>query len=589
MAGKVAEIRDLLKSEALANNISELFVTWNILRQEKLDELSELRNYIFATDTTKTTNSKLSWKNTTTIPKITQIRDNLHANYMAALFPNNDWLKWEAYTEQSADVKKARVIRSYMYNKIRESNFKQTISKLLYDWIDTGNVFSSVSFSKEYKEDPITGEKIANYIGPVVERTSIYDHIFNPVASCYKKSPKITRYITSLGELEDELEDNPNSQYIRDAIIKAKEVRNALSTFKVEDINKAEAYAIDGFGNLQDYFQSGYVELLEFEGDIYDPDEGIFMDNMLITILDRQWVVRKSKNTSWLCDGYRQHVGWRERPDNLYAMGPLDNLVGLQYRLDHLENLKADALDLTIHPPLVVKGDVEPFTYAPLEIIHITEDGEVSSLAPNVAAFQVNNEIYYIMSLMEEMAGAPKEAMGIRTPGEKTAFEVQSLMTAAGRIFQDKASKFEEEYLEPLLNAMLEISVREMDTSDVVRVMDEDFGVEEFLTITKEDITAKGRLRPIGARHFAAQQQMMQNLVGLSNTPIWQQISPHISAKNLAKKVEDLLLLDRTSIIRDNIGIIEQAETQRLVNQAQEDIAAESMTPTSSQPQVPME
>jgi hypothetical protein len=27
-------------------------------------------------------------------------------------------------------------------------------------------------------------------------------------------------------------------------------------------------------------------------------------------------------------------------------MGPLDNLVGLQYRIDHLENAKADALDL---------------------------------------------------------------------------------------------------------------------------------------------------------------------------------------------------------------------------------------------------
>ena len=26
---------------------------------------------------------------------LTQIRDNLHANYLDALFPNDDWMKWE--------------------------------------------------------------------------------------------------------------------------------------------------------------------------------------------------------------------------------------------------------------------------------------------------------------------------------------------------------------------------------------------------------------------------------------------------------------------------------------------------------------
>ena len=119
-------------------------------------------------------------------------------------------------------------------------------------------------------------------------------------------------------------------------------------------------------------------------------------------------------------------------------MGPLDNLVGLQYRVDHLENLKADALDLTIHPPLKIIGDVEPFTWGPEEVIHIPEDGNVEAMAPNAAAFQVNNEIAAILNIMEEMAGAPKEAMGFRSPGEKTAFEVQQLQNAASRIFQIK-------------------------------------------------------------------------------------------------------------------------------------------------------
>ena len=180
---------------------------------------------------------------------------------------------------------------------------------------------------------------------------------------------------------------------------------------------------------------------------------------------------------------------------------------------------------------------------------------------------------------MEEYAGAPKQAMGIRTPGEKTAFEVQTLENRSGRIFQEKTTNFEINLLEPALNGMLEMARRNMNVSDVVRVMDDDLGVEQFMTITKEDITAKGKLRPIGARHFAQQAQLVQNLVQLSNTPIWQETAAHRSSKELSKMIEDVLGLNRFQLYKDNAAIFEQAETQRLVNQVQEDLEVEQATP----------
>ena len=260
-------------------------------------------------------------------------------------------------------------------------------------------------------------------------------------------------------------------------------------------------------------------------------------------------------------------------------MGPLDNLVGLQYRLDHLENLKADALDLTIHPPKVIVGDVDPFTWGPGEDIHVPEDGDVRPLPPNAAAFQVNNEIQYLLMLMEEMAGAPKEAMGIRSPGEKTAFEVQQLQNAAGRIFQHKINKFEIEFLEPLLNNMLELARRNMEASDLVRVMDDDIGVTDFLTITKDDITATGKLRPVGARHYATRAQLVQNLTGVFNSPIGQIIAPHVSGKKLAQMIEDVMGFEQFDFMSDSIAIFEQAETQRLVQQSQQNLEVEAATP----------
>ena len=73
-----------------------------------------------------------------------------------------------------------------------------------------------------------------------------------------------------------------------------------------------------------------------------------------------------------------------------------------------------------------------------------------------ITIIAASNEIHTLEEKMELYSGAPREAMGIRTAGEKTAFEVQSLQNAAGRIFQEKITSFEIELLEPILNAMLE-------------------------------------------------------------------------------------------------------------------------------------
>ena len=579
MAGKVAQIQAITTPQSLATQLASLYNTWWIQRSSKEAEWKELRNYLFATDTTKTTNNKAPWKNKTTIPKLTQLRDNLHANYMDALFPNDDWLKWEGYSSDAVVKEKRLAIEAYMKNKLRESGFRAFIETAVYDYIDYGNVFGEVQWVEEKTKDPNTGEPIDVYTGPKAFRISPYDHVFNPSAVSYDKSPKFTRYLKSLGELKKEVSARVDLQFDPEIFNKIVTLRKQMTDFRMEDIAKAEGYMVDGFGSLKEYYQSGLVEIIEFEGDVFDMSTGELQENRIITIADRKFILRNIENPSWLGQDNKCHVCWRNRPDNLYGMGPLDNLVGMQYRLDHLENNKADAMDLTIHPPKVIKGDVEPFDWAPGVDIHVAEDGDVTSIPPDAAAFQVNNEIGYLLGLMEEMAGAPKEAMGIRTPGEKTAFEVQQLQNAAGRIFQNKINKFEIEFLEPLINKMLELAKRHMDVKDVARVMDDDLGVSAFINITKEDITAKGVLRPIGARHYAARAQLMQNLVGVFNSPIGQIIAPHVSGKALSKMVEEYMGFEKFKFIKDNAAVFEGKETQRLMNQAQATVEGEAAQP----------
>lgn len=577
MSNKVAALSADLHPDDPSDWIVRLWDKFHQQRRGKVDEWKELRDFIFATDTKTTTNRTLPWKNSTTIPKLCQIRDNLHSNYMSALFPNDNWMRWEASDANSATKAKADTIKAYLDNKTRMGHFQTEMSKLLYDYIDYGNAFATVTY--EANSHDLNGELIPEYVGPRVYRVSPLDIVFNPLASSFDESFKIVRSVRTLGDLAKLAKTSADQAYWGKVLESRNKIRKACGGYSIEDWDKYEGFQVDGFGNMYEYYMSDYVEILEFYGDWYDSAKMELHENVHITIVDRREMVHEEPIPSWLGTSPFYHVGWRFRTDNLWAMGPLDNLVGMQYRMDHLENLKADAMDLAVHPMLVIQGDVESFDWEPGGEIHLDAVGEsaVTELGMNLnGIITANNEINLIEQRMEMYAGAPREAMGIRSPGEKTAFEVQQLQNAGGRIFQEKITNYEVELVEPVLNAMLETSRRNLDGVDTIRVFDDELSVSLFQTITKDDITANGRIRPIGARHFAKQAQDLQNLMGVfSNPQVVSMIAPHTSAISLTNFIEDVTGLQAYNIFQPNVAVGEQQETARQAGQAQEDLAVE--------------
>jgi hypothetical protein len=567
MVGTTLDMKLIISPDSIATEISDKWRLWNQQRSGKLEEWKELRNYLFATDTRSTSNSSLPWKNSTTVPKLTQIRDNLHANYMATLFPQNKWMKWMASDKTSNAKIKRETIQAYMENKVQQSDFEVVMSKLVLDYIDYGNCFATVDWEANYTELE-NNEIIPGYIGPRVIRISPYDLVFNPVASDFKATPKIIRSLLSMGEARKMIEEDPNKDYMKKIFDRMIGTRNAIQGYSDSDLHKNDGFVVDGFGSIREYYNSDYVEILTFYGDIYDKLTDTLLKNRIIKVVDRSYVLSDKPNPSWLGRSPIFHVGWRERPDNLYAMGPLDNLVGLQYRMDHLENLRADVFDQIAFPVLKIKGDVEDFDFQPGTRIYLGDEGDVGYLAPDPTALNADNQIAVIENKMEQLAGAPREAMGIRTPGEKTAFEISSLQNAASRIFQNKTQHFERIFVEPILNAMLEASRRNMDASDVIRVMDDELSVSIFQTITKEDITANGKIIPMGARHFAERAQRVQNL-----SQLWQlkasdpSVAAHLSGKEFARIMAEEL--GEKSLFASNISIYENYETQKVAQEVQ--------------------
>jgi|TARA_R100000482_G_scaffold100061_1_gene43534 hypothetical protein len=565
MAGETIDLEYIISPDNMAVQIAEQWREWSVKRSEKVEEWKELRNYLYATDTRTTKNAMLPWSNSTTTPKLTQIMDNLHANYFATLFPQNIWFRFEAKSSDDNVKVKREAVQSYMENKIKQSNFVNTASDLLYDYIQYGNCFATVTWEENYQEKE-DENLVVNYIGPRVVRISPFDICFNPTASTFQKSPKIIRSIKTLGEIKKMIEEDPTKEYMKGVFDKMMGARAAVKSSETQ--HKADGFIADGFTSIEQYYESNYVEVLTFYGDFYDEDKDKLHEDRIITIVDRAYVLANEENPSYLGHSPIYHAGWRPRPDNLYAMGPLDNLVGMQYRIDHLENLKADVFDQIAYPILKIRGDVEDFDFSPATRIYMGEEGDVGYLAPDTTALNADFQIQALENKMEEMAGAPRQAMGIRTAGEKTAFEVQTLQNAASRIFEHKTAHFERVFLEPILNAMFEVSRRRMNVSDTIRVFDTPTNAVIFRTITKDDITASGKIVPVGARHFAERARRVQSLTQLYQIKLSDPtVAAHMSGKEFARILAEEL--GEPTLFSENIMVQEQLETQQEVQEAE--------------------
>lgn len=570
-------------AHGLAANISTMWESYDSARSKWMAGCEEVMRYIMATDTTTTSNSALPWKNKTTLPKLTQIRDNLHANYKSAIFPREEWLIWDGFDDDAVKTERKTKQEAYMRTKLDQCGFEEEIDKQLLDYIDCGNAFAIVEHVQDAYISEKSGEEVVRYVGPRARRISPYDIVFNPVAENFYRTPKIVRRLVTMADLLDMVEKNPE-QYDATAIQKMRNLRMEMAAaISRGDKIKDATLNVSGFTSMQMYFQSGYVELLTFYGDIYDPFNDRFLKNYEITVADRCYIINEKQNPHWLGRIPIHHVGWRRRPDSLWAMGPLDNLVGMQYRMDHLENLKADAMDVTVYPVLKIKGHVEEFDYGPGERIYIHDDGDVDFMHPDNAMLSVDNQIRDLEARMELYAGAPREAMGVRTPGEKTAFEVEQLQNAAGRIFQLKTEEFEK-YMERIINDMLESARRNLMATDVAKYVDEENGVAEFLEITKADLEAKGRLIPVGARHYAERARMVQELNAFMGSPVGQDpgVKVHLSGYQIALLIENMLSLRKFKVVGKNVRIAEDFETKRLMQVANEQGAVESGMPVEN-------
>lgn len=574
--------------DQLATNIAGFWSQWYADKQPHVNRMKEVKEYVFATSTRETSNAANEHSHSTHVPKLTQIYDNLKANYMYALVPNKNWFVFNGEDKTSAVKEKRKLIEAYLRTKHRQRKFKDKLGELVDDWVLEGNCFCMVVFVNEQitGED---GEQLTGYSGPEVIRIAPNDIVFNLAARDFRKSPKIIRSLKTLGQLAREIEEQPEMKYASEVFNKIAELRRYGNGLSIEDVNKYAQVTLDGFGGIAQYLKSGYVEFLDFYGDIYDLETNTLYKNHQITVVDRRWIIRKAPVETWKGFPNIYQAGWRKRPDNLWAMGPLENLIGIQYKINHLENAKADAFDEMIYADRVVRGSVEQVTTEEngSKTYYIDDErGGVDLIHPDTAVLNADFQIKSYEDRMEVYAGAPREAMGVRTPGEKTKFEVATLDNARGRLFQYKTAEYESQFVEDILNAEVELSRRYLATTGttaVAEVTDDTTGAQIFKDVGKEDLTANGKILAQGAAHYARMAQLVQNIQNMMTILLQdKETLQHFPSTKLAKAYEELLEFEDYQLVELYGRIPERLEAERLMQAAQKKLQSEQGVDTST-------
>lgn len=575
-------------ADPISKSISEKYQYWLNAKQGWEANYRASLQYLFATDTRDITDLQGSpYSASTHIPKLTQVRDIVTTYYLEALFSLEDYIQWEGMSLEDSVITKRNAITDFVKQMLDEGNFKETVSKLVEDYFDAGNAFAMPVWRVDKNDQGTYWE------GVVAQRIDPLDIVFDPVVGSFKDTPKIIRTVLSMGDLKVLADQDPIMKEAFDKMRKQREEIRAIFTNGDEIIN--DELAIAGFSSLSEYYRSDTVELLTFIGTLYECDTDTLHKDKKITIVDRS-ILLKEEDMEGICNNnYIFKAGWRDRKNVLWSMSPIENLLGMQYRIDFLENKKADVYDYVANPVIVKRGEVSyPEVISPGAEIDCDKDSDVHYLVPDTTILSSDNQVAIYENRIELFAGAPREAAGFRTPGEKTAFEYAQLMNASSRIFNRKIQKFEHEIFEPLINACFQLYLKRKAGQSVnIKTYNYRDNTIDFVTVNVNELQGQGSLKAVGTAYYADKSQVAQNLQMLGQNPLFldEAVRANFSPAMLGRVFAHVSDLDKfNNLFSKNSRLYETADQQilnaRLLQQLDEENARGVMKTQEMQQQM---
>lgn len=568
-------VADYSDKNLVGSTISNLWLELNSSRRGAMNLWKEVDAYRFATDT-RSLEGMNHFDHSVHIPSTHMVDEKLGSILNATAFPHEDWLGWEALDRDALSVAKRDKVLAYLRKIHAQTKFTRTGKRAIDDLKAYGNCFAQTVFVNESREED--GKVVSGYVGPRTYRISPFDIAFDPTAPSWDDTYKIVHERKSIADFVEFAESN-TELVNQDAIQMLLDTRRGgWDSISSNEYYKDSQFVDHGYESALSYLRSGFVDLLWFYGTIYDEDTGKVHRNRCIVVADLNHIIMDTHKP----DPRIRKGSWKERPDNLWAQSPLEPVVGLNYMINHRENAKDDAIDRMIHPDKLYIGEVEIIhdevtgrdeIWAPL-------NGDARDIAPDASTLSFNTEIDRIEQTIMEVVGLPSDILGFRSPGEKTAFEVQNITEGAFRGFIDHVAQWEQDFLEKVVADQVAVALDNFQDVQEVLLTNEK-GYQIPVQVTKEDLSANATIVPKGARRFS---RMLQQIASIQNlAQIQQLVGMHLDTYNLAKAIEQLGGLTDFKVVKKFAALAEQGEAQQKQAMVQQDTVSALSQPTAEE------
>ncbi|MFM7469019.1 MAG: portal protein [Vampirovibrionales bacterium] len=497
------------QSNHLADDIRHTFYTWKEQRQgtehvwsQCLNAYQGVQTHLNKTDApANKTGFKLHR------PAVFEAVEQLQSTLMDALLPNQ-LLNFSVRGKTEADHRHANEVKQLLESKLSDAQLFKHTHQFIKQLLITGNSVMAFPWKKQTHQRPIqtplkrlgvtvgyetTWQEMVLYNAPQLECLNVFDVLLDPTASDPNQASLIRRFKSTLRELE------ADGLYQQLALANTELAKQQRTSKRSPLANgRTTALANEGF-NLDEQIQAQGVSssntampaspllptpvhLLEAWGTFVLQD-GTVLENHVITVLEETGTLIRCEAHGYTHTPNKKPFLWGTLtpvPNQLYGLGMVEPVLGLQYAINAFSNQKLDVLNLCINAPYtyLLSDDVfDPnlLLNTPGALIPVKSHDTLRPLplvAQNVAfAYEEINDLK--AELMEASGVGRLLGQGYDALNKnKTALEVDALVSQGQQKVRGMVAHVEQSFLEPLLANVYGIMQRMDSPTETVQRLD---------------------------------------------------------------------------------------------------------------------
>lgn len=358
-------------------------------------------------------------------------------------------------------------------------------------------------------EPPPVNQKIAE-CGPTFQANDIFNFVIDPFSTDRRRALRIKRTFVSKAVLRRMAQKNDWGYSVYSNVEKIREAEYRGQNQDDFEVDRYRAFGMD-------MPKSTEVELLEAWGTMeipgsYDGSEEKTYVSHVCTVANRSTLIRFEPTFLWSGDAPVQLATYRDVPGQVYGIGQLEPLLGLQDLVNVRANQNVDIVAFTTNPEYkaVDDGIIKTNLVSAPNKVHLV--GDINNLIPlekNTQGLQLSfQDVEYLQREFGAMAKSQSPMGGKSSESAtKSSLDAGAVNTDVAKI----AAHIEDTVLFKTVDLFVQLNAQFLPKGTMVKSLQS--GKVTFKEISPEVIRRGWLVKIRGSQYVADRQERTQNLM----------------------------------------------------------------------------